>query len=118
MEGIHQEGTNPNELMRQLDRAIQYGTIDELMELFDKGMDIDQTDFQGRTALQLMSFRGKKDVVETLIQRGANVNAICMYQDRIPMTALDAAREARKNDVVALLLEHGAKTGKELREIK
>lgn len=114
MEKTPEQDINPNELKRQLDQAIQYGTDEKVLSLFDNGMDIDQTDFQGRTALQLMAHRGKKDMVETLLTRGANVNSICMYQDRIPMTALDAAKEARRDEVVAILLEHGAKTGKEL----
>src|SRR5258708_1721030 len=113
-EKIPQE-VNPNDLMRQMDHALQYGTIEDLQSLFNGGMSIDQTDFEGRTALQVMSFQGNKAAVEMLISRGANVNAIFMYHDRIPMTALDAAQEARKTEIVAVLLAHGGKMGKELR---
>ncbi len=102
--------------MRQMDNALQYGTTEGLMALFDGGMNIDQTDFQGRTALQLMSFRGKKDVVEALIARGANVNALFMYHRELPKTALDAAQEAERAEVIEVLLAHGAKTGQELQQ--
>lgn len=108
------EEVNPNESMKRLDQALQYGTIDDVWSLFDQGMDINQTDFEGRTALQLMSFRGSKEVVEQLIARGADVNQMFLYQGRVPMTALDAAREANKTEVVELLLTNGAKTGKEV----
>lgn len=106
--------SDPQKPKRDLDHAIQFGTTDELFSLFDNGMDIDQVDFQDRTALQLMSYRGKKDCVERLLTMGANINHISMYQGRIPLTALDAAREARRTEIIELLLAHGAKTGKEL----
>src|SRR3989338_804081 len=94
---------------------IRFNTVRSLIcALFDEGMTIDQTDFEGRTALQLMSSKGNKDAVEILISRGADVNAIFMYQNRIPMTALDAAKQAGKTEIVSILLSHGAKTGKEL----
>jgi len=110
------EEVNLNDLIRQMDHTLQYGTNEDLLSLFDKGMKIDQTDFEGRTALHLMSFKGKKDIVEELISRGANVNAVFMYQGRLPKTALDAAKEARKNEVVDILLANGAKTGEELQQ--
>lgn len=104
-----------NELRRTLDHAIQYETTEKLLSLFENGMDVDQEDFEGRTALQMMSFKGKKDAVEKLISMGADVNYVFMFQNRIPMTALDAAREARKTEIVDILIAHGAKTGKELK---
>lgn len=109
------EPENPNVKRSLFHRAIQYGTWEDLKNLFDEGMDIDQTDFDGRTALQLLSFRGKKDLVMLLLARGANVNHVFMYQGRVPMSALDAAREARKQEVIDILLAHGAKAGEELR---
>jgi ankyrin repeat protein len=105
---------NPNELKRQFNHTIQKGTKDELFAMFDNGMGIDQVDYDNRTALQPMSFKGNKEIVEELIARGANVNHIMNYQERIPMTALDAARQARKTEIVNILIAHGAKTGKEL----
>lgn len=108
------ERKNPNELRKTLDNVLQYGTLADLEALFDGGMDINQTDFEGRTALQHMASRGRKDAVEMLISRGADVNVVFMYQDRIPMTALDAAKGSGKNDVVSILIAHGAKMGKEL----
>lgn len=111
---MNEEERNPNDLMRQLSHTLQYGTTEELESLFKNGMDINQTDLEGRTALQLMSFKGKKDAVNMLISLGANVNSIFIYHGSIPKTALDAAREGRKNEIVDILLAHGAKTGEEL----
>lgn len=111
-------GENPNERMKLMDQALQFGKISDLEALFDRGMDINQTDFQGRTALMMSTVRGNRDAVEMLIRRGADINFIYMYQDRIPQTALDAARECRKVEIEQILLEHGAKTGGELHQIQ
>jgi len=107
---------NPNECMRKMDHALQHGNINDLETLFNTGMDINQTDFEGRTALMMSTAQGNKDAVEMLIKRGADINSIFMYQDRIPQTALDAARECKKSEIEQILLAHGAKTGKELQQ--
>lgn len=104
----------PNELMKVLDDVLQRGTTRDLEALFDEGMRVDQTDFEGRTSLQLASFKGDNERILMLFRRGADVNKVFMYQGRIPMSALDAAREGRKKETEKMLLEHGAKTGKEL----
>lgn len=105
---------NPNERMKRMDHALQFGDVSDLEALFDQGMDIKQTDFQGRTALMLSVVKGKKDAVEMLIGRGADVNCVFKYQDRLPKTALDAARECRKAEIEKILIAHGAKPGSEL----
>lgn len=111
---MEQHEQNPNDLHRKLDHALQYGTLEDLEALFSEGMDINQTDWEGRTALQLLAFKGNKEGVEMLLGRGADVNAIFMYQGRVPQTALDAAREVNKTEVIEILLARGAKTGREI----
>lgn len=106
--------TNPNKLAGLLDRAIQHGDLKELEDLFENGMDINQTDYEGRTALQMMSFTGKIDAIEMLLSKGADINRVFLYQGRVPMTALDAAKEGRKQNVVDLLLSNGARTGRDI----
>lgn len=108
------EVKNPNELMRLLSHAIRQVEPQELFQLFDDGMNINQESLEGPTALQLYSARGEKAIVEELLRRGANVNHIFMYQDRLPKTALDAAIESKKADIIEVLKEHGAKMGKDL----
>ncbi len=109
---------NPNERMKLMDHALQYGNMSDLEALFSAGMDINQTDFEGRTALMMSAAQGKKDVIETLIKRGADINLIFLYHGRIPQTALDAARECKKSVIEQILVAHGAKTGKELHQTK
>jgi ankyrin repeat protein len=108
------ENINPNDLMRLMDRAIQHGTVEDLEALFDGGMRVDQTDWEGRTALQMLSSKGDKQGVEMLLSRGADVNAVYRYQGRVPNTALDAALGTKNEEIVELLKAHGAKTGKQI----
>lgn len=104
----------PNKLKDKMDRALQHGTPDDLKSLLDDGMSVDQQDWQGRTALMLYASRGDAETVEMLIERGADVNRIYMYQDRKPMTALDAAQQTGNQRVAEMLATLGAKSGKEL----
>lgn len=108
------EGLNPNDLRRLMDDALQRGTIKDLELLFNDGMDVNQEDFEGRTALMLSAAKGKVDAVKMLLKRNADINRVFMYQGRIPLTALDAALQEGKEEIISILLEHGAKTGKEL----
>ena len=98
-----------------MDHALQFGDINSLKVLFEEGVNVDQTDFEGRTPLMMSAVRGEKEIVEMLIELGADINYVFMYQGRLPKTALDAARESAKSEIEQILLEHGAKTGKELR---
>jgi len=90
------------------------GSAVDLESLLKQGMPVDQEDFEGRTALQISAARGRKDSVETLISNGANVNHVYMFQGRIPMTALDAAIQSNRTEIVEILRGYGAKSGKEI----
>jgi len=108
------EDVNPNELRKKMDNALQRGTMADLEALFDSGVSVNQEDYQGRTALMLLTFMGRKDDVEKVLARGADVNRVLMFQDRIPMTALDAARQSGRREIADILVGLGAKSGKEL----
>jgi hypothetical protein len=109
------EAINPNTLREKIDNILQTGTPTDLEVLIDNEViGVDQEDFQGRTALMLYASQGKMDAVTMLLERGAEINHIFWYQDRIPMTALDAARQTNNNKIVDLLSGLGAKSGREL----
>lgn len=105
---------NPNDLMREMNSVIQYGSLEDLKVLIEKGIGVDQTDWEGRTALQMMTAKGNKEAVEFLISKGADVNKAFLYQGRIPKTALDAARETNRKEIEEVLISHGAKMASEL----
>lgn len=109
-----QETGDSNEQRRKLDRVLQFGTLEDLRNLFDGGIDINQTDFGGRTALHIMSATGNKEAVEMLLDRGADINKVFMYQGRIPFTALDAAKHNKQAEIENILIGKGAKLGSEI----
>jgi ankyrin repeat protein len=107
---------NPNDLMRKMDQIIQYGSIKDLQTYIEEGGNVDQTDWEGRTALQMMSAKGNEEAVKFLLSKGADVNKIFMYRGRIPKTALDAARETKRKSIEEILVASGAKSAIELQQ--
>lgn len=109
-----QKPANPNDLRRKMNNIIQYGSLQDLIDFVESGNDVDQVDWEGRTALQMMSAKGDKAAIEFLISKGADLNKIFMFQERIPKTALDAAIETRRTEIQKILMSHGAKMASEL----
>ena len=72
--------------------------------LMNKDVPVDQKDDKGRTVLQLAVLDGKRRLVETLLEYGANMNVL--YDDG--KTLLQKAIETENEDVVRLLLDFGA----------
>ena len=102
---------DPFAAIKLLDKTIQYGSKDDLKKLFEDGMDINQGDWEDRTALMFSVAKGNKDMVEWLLDQGADINKVFMYHKRIPKTALDAAIETNKKELVEFLIKKGAKRG-------
>ena len=50
------------------------GDLDGIKELLDSGSDVNFRDIDGRTALHIAACQGQTDVVELLLQRGAEVD--------------------------------------------
>lgn len=107
----------PNiEQMKKVESAYFLGSPDDLLEQIDAGeISVDDIDFEDRTPLMMMAAQGHIKAVEALIARGANLNCISMFQGRIPMSALDAARQTNREEIKQLLLDNGAKSGREIR---
>lgn len=102
------------ERMKKVEMAF-FGDPDRLLELVDAGeIGVDDTDFEERTGVMMMAARGHMAAVEGLAARGADLNRIKMYQGRIPMSALDAARQTNRKEIEQFLLDNGAKPGKEI----
>jgi hypothetical protein len=92
-----------------------FGSPDELIRKIEEGeIGINDTDFEDRTALMMMTAQGHTNAVERLIAQSADLNRINMYQGRIPMSALDAARQTKRKALEQLLLDNGAKSGRDI----
>ena len=74
-------------------------TIDYLVA--DPSTDLEATNAAGETALMIAAYRKRRDVVEKLIGKDAEVN-------RPGWTALHYAASVDAGDIVALLLDHAA----------
>jgi len=100
------EKYSPTQAIDLFTHAAAVGDMATVKELLSKGVDID---VQGRygTALHGAAVEGEIEVMEYLIEHGAEVNSINPYGD----TPLANAMEAKKRGVEAqtLLLKHGGK---------
>lgn len=102
------------EHMKKVEQAF-FGSPDDLIRKIEEGeIGIDDTDFEERTAVMMMTAQGQANAVKWLIDQGADLNRINMYQGRIPMSALDAARQANRKALEQLLLDNGAKSGRDI----
>jgi len=71
----------------ELRDAVLTGDADEVALLARKGANLNQVDYNGRSALHMACAEGNYKVVEVLIQHGANVN----MKDRWGQTPLQVA---------------------------
>jgi len=79
--------------------------------LIERGFDINKKDDWGRTPLMWAAERAPLETIQFLIDSGADVNIVSgknMNGVSSRQTALQLARRAKRNDVVALLKRYGA----------
>lgn len=85
--------------------AASQGDLMEIQRLIALGIDINKTDYDGRTALHLAASEGQLPVVNYILLKGGKVNPI----DRWGGTPLADARRGNHEAVVQSILEHGGK---------
>jgi ankyrin repeat protein len=89
--------------------AASEGDKEEVQALLEFGnIDIDEGDYDRRTALHLAAGEGREEIVELLCKAGADVNV----EDRWGNRPLDDAKRAKKNSsrIVKLLKQYGARS--------
>jgi ankyrin repeat protein len=88
-----------------LSAAAMGGSTEVVNFLLDKGFEIDRKNKQGETALMSAAAAGHAEVVKTLLDRGANVNAIDVHRRSV----LNHAVFLRGHiEVIRILLDKGA----------
>jgi len=94
--------------------AIKGGRRDIAILLLERGADTETRDIKDQTALYMASSCGYADVVRSLVDRGADLNAICQdHKDNnidVKWTPLLVAIYNKRRDIAILLLERGADT--------
>lgn len=89
--------------------AASEGDVEEVQAFLDFGsVDLNQGDYDRRTALHLAAGEGHLEIVRMLCKAGVDVNV----EDRWGHRPLDEAKNPKKNSahIVKLLLQHGAKS--------
>lgn len=87
----------------ELISAAEKGNVARVVQILDKGVDINATDICGRRAISYAAESGKKSVLQVLIDRKADLN----LADTNGETALWWATRYGHVDNVRLLLSHG-----------
>ena len=91
--------------------AARVGDLAGVQAELDKGVDVNVKDRFGFTPLREAAWYGHKEIAELLLDKGADVDA----KDDKGRTPLD--RAVGYTEIVALLREHGGKTGEELKAL-
>ena len=105
--------------------AAAKGNIDAVKHHLAAGVDVNAKGYRGFTPLHYAARNGRKEIVELLITKGADVNVKIVSGPSIGNTPLDLATskmddflpkdKAAKKETSNLLRKHGGKTGKELK---
>lgn len=104
--------------MTSLHLALIKGNSELAKLLIDKGADVNVKTVCGMTPLHFATIISRLNLVKHLITNGANVNTIITCGEHKGKSSLDIAKERCNNQIVKLLKDHGAKTGKELQLMK
>ena len=95
---------------RDIWEATKSGNIESVKQYLDAGAIVNAKDEDGWIALHYAALEGHKDIVELLIDKGADVNA-----KNSGKTSLDWAIINDETEIADLLRNHGGKTGEELK---
>lgn len=89
--------------------AIRSGLLDEVIAAIAAGADIEEPDMHGFVGLPLRTacFAGEIAIVRELLNRGANINAVASDGLGAP---LRLAQRGKHQEIIALLLAHGAES--------
>ena len=85
--------------------AASQGDLHEVQRIAATGLNLNDSDYDGRTSLHLASSEGKDDIIRFLLGKNINPNPI----DRWGNTPLDDAHKSKNAHVAKILKDHGGK---------
>lgn len=87
--------------------AIRAGKLSEVTEALNNGADPEEADMHGFVGLPLRTacFEGNVEIVQELLNRGADINAVAGDGPNAPMRL---AQRGKHQQVIALLVQYGA----------
>ena len=92
------------EIQEKLFNAIEEGDYKKVKKLIKEGVDINESNFYGKSPLLLAAERGHKKIIKYIIKAKAEVN-LCDFEGNCP---LSAAIIQEHYDCIKLLLKAGA----------
>jgi ankyrin repeat protein len=105
--------------------AARDGYIEDVKQHLAAGTDVNAKNLLGEPPLNYAVWKGHKEIVELLIDKGADVNAkiektgdevgLTSTEIFLVLTPLDWAIEDNHTEIADLLRKHGGKTGEELK---
>ena len=96
-------------------QAAMYGSTKTVKQHLATGTDVNAKDEEGGTPLHFATGWDHKEIVELLIDAGADVNAKVVSGRYQGMTPLDMAIKRNHTETADLLRKHGGKTSEELK---
>ena len=100
----HPQGTQNNDKIKLLWKAAEENDIATLKKLIQKGVNIEASDKKQRTALMIATHKQNNEAAKTLIEAGANVNALDDMHDS-PFLYAGASGYTQ---IVSYCLQYGA----------
>lgn len=88
-------------LFFELCTAANWGDIKTVKQVLDEGVDVNQADYDRRTALHIASCENRLEITQMLLQEGANMLA----EDRWGMTPYAEAKKHQYSELVELFEE-------------
>ena len=100
----HELGERRARAAQDFRRSAADGDIDAVQTFLDQGIEVDESDYDHRTALHYAALAGQSAMVDFLVEAGADLNARNIYG----CTPVEDAVHRKHGTVVHALLMHGA----------
>lgn len=104
----------PDDDMKPLAYAAKYGDVATVEELLRHGIDVNETEQDGQTALLVAASSDREDTAKVLLDNGARAD--CVYMDRDDLDPLIIAAKLGSNRVLKLLIERGSSVSRSTKQ--